>query len=98
MMIIKALRKLYYKPPAHFVRHFMVRRLKSKSKAIFKEYLSKNGVKKLQIGCGKNALEGWLNTDLTYKKDEIAYLDGEKGFHSLMNFLNISILSTFSSI
>ncbi|NQT77516.1 MAG: methyltransferase domain-containing protein, partial [Bacteroidetes bacterium] len=38
------------------------------------------GDKKLQIGCGNNAFDGWLNTDLTYKKDEIAYLDAGKRF------------------
>lgn len=34
----------------------------------------------MQIGCGNNAFDGWLNTDLTYKKDEIAYLDAGKRF------------------
>ena len=79
-MIKKVLTKLYHKPPVYFMNHLKVRELKSKSKAIFKEYLSKNGESKLQIGCGKNALEGWLNTDLTYKKNEIAYLDAGKLF------------------
>ena len=79
-MIIKALRKLYYKPPVYFVRHFKVRRLKSKSNAIFKEYLSENVGRKLQIGCGENALEGWLNTDLTYIKNEVAYLDAGRKY------------------
>ncbi|MCK5764767.1 MAG: methyltransferase domain-containing protein [Bacteroidales bacterium] len=79
-MIIKALQKLYYKPPVYFVRHFKVRRLKSKSNVIFKEYLSKNVERKLQIGCGNNVLEGWLNTDLLYKKNEVAYLDAGNPF------------------
>ena len=32
--------------------------------ALVQSYLSATGLKKLHLGCGKNALPGWLNTDL----------------------------------
>jgi len=79
-MIKRVLRKLYYKPPVYFVKHFEVRHLQTKSKSIIKNYLNNNAVKKLQIGCGSNMLGGWLNTDLFYKKDEIVYLDAGRIF------------------
>ncbi|MFV5688940.1 class I SAM-dependent methyltransferase [Flavobacterium sp. ZT3R25] len=41
-------------------------------------YLENNEIKKIQIGCGTNFLEGWLNTDIK-NNDKIIYLDaGEK--------------------
>lgn len=41
-------------------------------------YLKSTVIKKMQIGCGSNILEGWLNTDLNYS-EKIAFLDaGEK--------------------
>lgn len=50
------------------------------SKPFFKKYLKNTEIKKLQIGCGYNLLDGWLNTDLTYKKGEIGFLDASKTF------------------
>lgn len=43
------------------------------------EYLKNEEIKKLQIGCGKNILEGWLNTDLI-ETDIIMYLDAGISF------------------
>lgn len=41
-------------------------------------YLENNKIKKIQIGCGTNFIEGWLNTDIK-SSDQIVYLDaGEK--------------------
>lgn len=79
-MIKRTLRKLYYKSPAYFVNHFKVKRLKSQSKPIIYKYLKANGIKKLQIGCGNNILLGWLNTDLIYEKNKVAYLDAGMQF------------------
>lgn len=42
--------------------------------SLIDHYLKNNVIKKLQIGCGKNILDGWLNTDLNYS-EYIAYLD-----------------------
>ena len=49
------------------------RRIEFQSRLIH-DYLKDNSIKKLHIGCGKNILEGWLNTDLNYSEN-IAYLD-----------------------
>ncbi len=47
-------------------------------KKIIDSYIKNNEIKKLQIGCGTNILEGWLNTDLNCI-ETIVYLDaGEK--------------------
>jgi predicted SAM-dependent methyltransferase len=43
-------------------------------KLIINDYLKNNEIKKLQIGCGSNFLQGWLNTDLR-DCDNIAFLD-----------------------
>ena len=42
-----------------------------------KSYLDSNGPKKLQIGCGKNPLSGWLNTDLLANQ-KVVYVDAVK--------------------
>ena len=42
-------------------------------------YLKNNEIKKLQVGCGSNRLEGWLNTDLNFN-EHIAFLDAGKIF------------------
>lgn len=79
-MIKRIYKKLYHNPPAYFVNYYKTKRLKLKSKPILQKYLKAKGIKKLQIGCGYNILEGWLNTDLIYRKNEVAYLDAGKKF------------------
>jgi predicted SAM-dependent methyltransferase len=79
-MIKRTLKKLYYKPPAYFVEVIKKKRLQAKSKIIFKKYLESKGEKKLQIGCGNNELENWLNTDLNVKPNRVAYLDASNQF------------------
>ncbi len=39
------------------------------------EYLAKNTVRKLQIGAGFHAFEGWLNTDLEPRGPQFVYMD-----------------------
>ena len=53
---------------------------KQRSQSFFDNYFTNNKIRKLQIGAGeKNLLEGWLNTDLLCKNDNVGYLDvGEK--------------------
>ena len=46
-----------------------------KREKLIASYLKTNKIKKLQIGCGNNVLDEWLNTDLNDKEDEVAYLD-----------------------
>jgi predicted SAM-dependent methyltransferase len=48
-------------------------------KIIIDNYLKNNEIKKMQIGCGSNYLEGWLNTDLNYN-DKVAFLDAGAKF------------------
>lgn len=54
---------------------------------LIENYLKTNAIKKLQIGCGKNVLEGWLNTDLNYSEN-IAYLDAGTVFPLESNVLD----------
>lgn len=45
-----------------------------------KEYIKKNKVKKLQIGCGLNMTKDWLNTDIYPTNKQIAYLNASEKF------------------
>lgn len=46
-------------------------------RSLIKDYLESSGSKKLQIGCGRNRLSGWLNTDLV-ANHEVVYMDATK--------------------
>lgn len=50
-----------------------------KQKAIIDSYIKNNEIKKMQIGCGPNFFEGWLNTDID-SNDRIAYLNAGASF------------------
>lgn len=43
------------------------------------EYIASHPVRKLQIGAGPNSLQGWLNTDIEPRKDQV-YLDAAATF------------------
>jgi predicted SAM-dependent methyltransferase len=45
-----------------------------------KRYLASTGVRKLQIGAGRNNLPGWLNTDILPREEGQAFLDATKPF------------------
>lgn len=47
---------------------------------IIKNYFRENEIKKLQIGCGFNMTENWLNTDIYPTNKHIAYLDAAEVF------------------
>jgi predicted SAM-dependent methyltransferase len=47
---------------------------------IARRYLSGDGTKKLQIGCGQNVLDGWLNSDFRPKRSHIMHLDATRAF------------------
>ena len=44
------------------------------------EYLNRNQIRKLHIGCGSNIISGWLNCDNDLKLSGIIYLDATKPF------------------
>lgn len=48
--------------------------------AAAQEYLRQDGPKKLHLGCGQNAIEGWLNTDYYPRRAGIMHLDATKAF------------------
>ena len=48
------------------------------AKKIATRYLKHASIKKLQIGSGSNVLPGWLNTDLTPTRRDIAFMDATK--------------------
>ena len=49
-------------------------------KKIIAAYLAGTTVRKLQIGCGKNPLEGWLNADLNPRSPAVIYLNATAPF------------------
>ena len=50
-----------------------IKKVKNQKK-IIENYIKNNEIKRLQIGCGSNFLEDWLNTDLN-DSNKIAFLD-----------------------
>lgn len=54
--------------------------LKILRRKILHNYLKKNEIKKLQLGCGKNEIKGWLNTDIYPLNKRIAYIDVAEKF------------------
>lgn len=50
------------------------------SDSLVRSYFKKNKQKKLHVGCGENILEGWLNTDLTFTRKKIVFLDAGRKF------------------
>lgn len=51
-------------PPIQYYKFFKARYHRLKSKGLIREYLNKHKNPKLNIGCGANIQEGWLNTDI----------------------------------
>lgn len=56
-----------------------MRSLTGRNDRIASQYLAQEAVPRLQIGCGGNALRGWLNTDLNPGRDQI-HLDATRPF------------------
>ena len=56
-----------------------IRLLTRRNGRIASRYLRQEAVPRLHIGCGDNALRGWLNTDLNPGRDQI-YLDATRPF------------------
>jgi predicted SAM-dependent methyltransferase len=56
-----------------------VRLVTRKNARLARRYLATHSTTGLQIGCGSNPLEGWLNTDLVPRGDQI-YLDATRRF------------------
>lgn len=73
--------RLYQESPKYFVDRLKTHRKERMSRQIIADYLKSNDVKKLQIGCGPNTMQGcWLNTDLYFTKHKVASLDAGKPF------------------
>lgn len=49
-------------------------------KKIIEDYFSQNDIKKLHIGCGKNLLIGWLNSDYFPKNNQVLHLNATSKF------------------
>jgi hypothetical protein len=62
------------------IRHRTSRALKGTDIRLLSEYLKSHEIKKLQIGCGSNALAGWLNSDYYPRSKSVFHLDATKSF------------------
>ncbi len=56
------------------------RSMKKCDEKIMNNYFEANNVVKLNIGCGKNILEGWLNSDYYPQSEKILHLDATVQF------------------
>ena len=65
---------------AQSVKNIMRRRSQSNDGVFFQEYLSTHRVRKLHIGAGDGALDGWLNTDIEPGTGDVFFLDATKPF------------------
>lgn len=74
----KIFKILIQKSPYDIIRNWKRKKLllkqRNRSTLLLDLYLETTGIKKLQIGCGTNEIEGWYNTDLNASKS-ISYLD-----------------------
>lgn len=57
----------------------VVRALNGRNESLVRSYLATSASPRLHIGCGGNHLDGWLNTELMPRGDEI-YLDATRPF------------------
>jgi predicted SAM-dependent methyltransferase len=53
---------------------------RARAKAQVRAYVGRHAMRKLQLGCGRNILEGWLNTDLCPCHEEVVFLDASQPF------------------
>ncbi len=51
-----------------------------KRKPVINRYFQSHSIHKLQIGCGNNILDGWLNTDVSPLKNDVIYLNAGEHF------------------
>jgi SAM-dependent methyltransferase len=56
------------------------RRLVRQRSSLIRSYLATHPVRKLQLGAGPAALEGWLNTDVRPRRETDAFLDAGEPF------------------
>lgn len=56
------------------------RNLGRNDKHLIQEYLKCHKTRLLQVGCGKNSLKGWLNSDLYPEDHGVLHLNATKGF------------------
>ena len=69
--------------PIEYILCLIKAKNKAKSRKIIRDYLLNHKNPKLQIGCGCNPVEDWLNTDLVPMRSKvcpIAFLDAGKPF------------------
>jgi predicted SAM-dependent methyltransferase len=59
---------------------YLGHRLPGRDRAVVRRYLAQSPIKKLHIGCGKNVLPGWLNTDALPLLPDVLYLDASRDF------------------
>lgn len=69
LIIIRRLREIY-----------RIINFKRRSRKIIKSCFISTQIRKLQIGCGHNVIEGWYNTDMYPIDKRIMFLDAGKRF------------------
>jgi predicted SAM-dependent methyltransferase len=60
---------------------YRLRRKTSRNdRKVIEQYFAQHPVKKLQLGCGENVLEGWLNSDYYPKASDVIHLDATAAY------------------
>jgi predicted SAM-dependent methyltransferase len=80
---IKALKRSWLGGPAiatYRKLHRLHRGTTGLDRRIIGNYLAHEGAKKLQLGCGKNPLSGWLNSDFFPKPKDVIHIDATQRF------------------
>ena len=82
-LILKLLAMIYLEDLAKAIFQFIKiakRKITGVDRRIIDEYLNNYRIRKLNIGCGENTLQGWLNSDCYPKSDKVMYIDATKPF------------------
>lgn len=84
----KMARALYYTARAEWPSFSLRRKTKSDSRTMA-SYLAGAASPRLQIGAGRNGLEGWLNTDYFPQSDNLIHLDATARFPFADNIFDL---------
>lgn len=65
---------------ARALREWLIRKVTVNEAKIIERYLVQEGTRKLQLGCGRHTLKGWLNSDYAPNLNNVISIDATKTY------------------